>query len=143
MERTMLRSVVAVLAGFGVVVLMVMAGTALAVRLVMGAVDPTAPLALPPAYLALNLAVSALAALLGGYVAGRLAPVGSRTPVLVLAALLLVLGLATMLGAPASGDGQPAWYQWLLLVLGPAGVLLGGRLQQRAAPARPDALPAR
>lgn len=79
------------------------------------------------AYLLLNLAGSAAAAVLAGMVA---ASVG-RTSVAPLALALLLLAL----GAAASGQaaqGQPGWYPVSVTLLGAAGVGLGGYLAPRS-----------
>ena len=136
----MLRSVLAVIAGYVVLAVTVMIGTAAAAAAFGLPVlpDPAAAAPMPgTGYLALNLVVSALGAAAGGWVAAHLArrrPVAHAT---VLAVLLLAAGIA-MLGRPQ--PGQPSWYPTVLLVLGPVGALLGGLLRgTRATPTPPAA----
>jgi hypothetical protein len=125
----MLRSVLAILAGYVVMAVIVMAGTAAAAAAFGLPLAPNAgaPVPTPGAgYLAANLLVSALGAVAGGWVAAHVARRRPLTHAAVLAALLVAAGLAT-LGRPQ--PGQPAWYPPVLLVLGPAGALLGGLLR--------------
>jgi hypothetical protein len=76
----------------------------------------------------LSLAVGLPAAVLGGYVAARL----RRGAAGALAVLIAAMGVVSL---PATGAAAPLWYQLALIVVGPAGVLLGGRLRARRAAA--------
>ncbi len=76
----------------------------------------------------LSLAVGLPAAVLGGYVAARL----RRGAAGALAVLIAAMGVVSLL---ATGAAAPLWYQLALIVVGPAGVLLGGRLRARRAAA--------
>lgn len=124
----MLRSVAAVAAGFALLALGVMIATRMAVGLMLPAPDagPT------PAYLAVNLAYSAAFAVAAGYVTAKVAPSAPRAHALALAGVLLLLGVAAVGGTAAAGapqDNQPVWYPYVMLVLGPAGAILGGMLR--------------
>lgn len=77
--------------------------------------DPTPP------YLALNLAASFLAALLGGGVAATLGD--TLVPAWLLAGLFLLMSAGT-LTHPA--PGQPGWYPAVVALLAVAGALMGG-----------------
>jgi hypothetical protein len=129
----MLRSVGAILAGFVSIMVVVMIGTAIATAaLVPGGIRAAmsaTPGPLPVSYLAVNLLVSFLAAAAGGALAARLAPASSWMHVTVLAALLLLMAVPPALrgGSP----GQPAWYPWVIGLLGVSGVLLGGAIAGR------------
>ena len=131
------RLVVAVLAGLGVTILVVLAGTIAAVKLALSGIDPATlerrlkqGMQFPAAYLSLYLAFAALSSLAGGYVTGRVAHRRGSKAVGVLAALLLLTGVFSL--TEGGGEtGQPSWYPWVLLLLGPAGVLLGGSLASR------------
>jgi hypothetical protein len=116
-----MRSVAAVLAGFVAMAALVMVAT-LAVAALLPTEVGDAPGAL---YLVVNLAYSALAAVVGGWVAARLACAGASRSVLTLALLVGAAGVWSALGAPPQ-VGQPSWYPWALTLLGPAGVLGGG-----------------
>jgi hypothetical protein len=128
------RLMIAVVAGIAVTFLIVIITTFAAVMLVLQGADPAAIAegrVLPPRYLYLGLAFSAIAALLGGYTSGRIArpesPRASTRASLLLAAVLIVLCLLELLDDGAK-PGQPAWYPWALLAIGPLAAVLGGRL---------------
>ncbi len=131
-----LRSVAAIVAGFGFMASTVMAGDLVATALfVPGGLTAAAgggvPAAMPGMYLAANLATSALGALFGGWLAAR---IGARAPFAhasALAALTAVLSAAAAFQAPAGV--QPAWYAVVIGIIGVAGVLLGGKLRAAAA----------
>jgi hypothetical protein len=128
---SLLRSIAAVAAGFALLAIGVMIATNVAVGLML----PTPEAGPTPAYLAVNLAYSAAFAVAGGYVTAKAAPYAPRVHVLALAGLLLLLGLAALVGTAASGatqPQQPAWYPYVVLVLGPAGAILGGYLRAAA-----------
>lgn len=111
-----LKTLGAVLLAFLVVNAIVMAGD-VAMAVLPGAGQQT--------YAVLSLAVGAPAAVLGGYLAARLRR-GAAGGLAVLTAAMAVSLLAT-------GDAAPRWYQLALIVVGPAGALLGGRLRARRA----------
>ena len=122
---TMLRSVGAVGAGLVVTMALVIGLTFLsAIAAGLG------PEATPTAgYLALNLSGSALAGVIGGATAVKLAPHTPHGHVLALAILILLLSLPTLFTPPA--PGQPSWYGAVVSVIGPASVALGGLLASR------------
>jgi hypothetical protein len=135
-----LRSVAAIVAGYGVMSLTVIGGTIIAAALfVPGGVRALAggapPDGLPAAYLAANLATSALGAVLGGWLTARIAFVApfSHAAVLAVFPATLALGSATT-NAPAGPE--PGWYPIVIGVIGVAGVLAGGKLRAAAAAAR-------
>ena len=120
-----MQSFLAVLGGFATMAVLVIITTAIAAQvLIPGGMQatrsPTAPL--PPAYLAANLAASALAAALGGAVTARIAPGHPIYHALALAALMVVMGV---LSARQAGDRQPRWYQLVLLTAMPAVAVAG------------------
>lgn len=113
------RSVVAVVAGLLTALLLMVLGARAA-----AAVSGGAPDAEPTnVHLALGLAATALAAIIAGYIAARIAPRAPFVHAATLAALLLLLAIV---GGRA--PGQPAWYPWALALLGAGGALLGARL---------------
>lgn len=124
----MLRSILAVIAGFMVMVFFVGFGTSIAAGLLIGPVQPGATPQLTLPYLAVNLALSFVAAIIGGWVAGTIA---GREPLIhagALSILVLVMAVVTILisrGTPEAA-AQPKWYQWVVTILGAAGVLIGG-----------------
>ncbi len=126
-DPTLLRSVAAVLAGFCALVIGVMLATRAAVAIMLPdpAASPTS------AYLIVNIAYSAGFAVLAGYLTAKAAPKAPRAHALVLAGVLVFITSATLLGSGGRAPpGQPGWYPWLMLALGPAGVIAGGRLRR-------------
>jgi hypothetical protein len=131
----LLRSVAAIVAGFGFMVSTVMVGGIVTTAL-FGAGDLTAN---PGGagvmfHVAAGLAVSAVGALIGGWLAARIA---ARAPLAHAAALAVLTGvLAAIAGIRAPAGAQPAWYPVVMGIAAVSGVLLGGKL--RAAAAGPD-----
>lgn len=113
------RLILGVVVGFAVVFVTVMVttwGAMGAAGLELGD-EPTG------AYLLLNLAGGLVAAVLGGWVAVRLA--GRRmTAAWLLIGAMLVLTAGSLVGEPA--PGQPDWYPLAVAVVGVTGVALGG-----------------
>jgi hypothetical protein len=131
-----LRSVAAIVAGFGFMASTVMIGTIVGTALFVpgGLEGATAgvPLpALPRAYLAASLVVSAAGALLGGWLAARIASFAPYGHAAVLAALVAILSIGSVASGPV--DPQPGWYPSVIGMIGVVGVLLGGKLRAAAA----------
>jgi hypothetical protein len=127
---SVIRPVLALLAGLGVTVFVVVLGTLVATFAALRGVDPT-HFQPPPAYLAANLTVSAAGALLGGFTTSRLTAGRSFYTVFLLALLLFVSGIAPVVRGSPPAVGQPSWYPLALALLAPAGVLLGGAVERR------------
>ncbi|MGH7523770.1 MAG: hypothetical protein ACREK8_05655 [Gemmatimonadales bacterium] len=121
----MLHSVLAVVAGFLVMAIIVMVGTALAVRFVLhvpiAAMQSPAPV-LSRAYLATNLSTSAIAAVAGGFTAAWIAGHDQLIHGLALAGVMIAMSIVSM--RQAAGR-QPRWYQAILVVLMPV-LAVGG-----------------
>jgi hypothetical protein len=130
-----MRSIIAVVAGFVVVIAVVMAGTAAATELIVpgglfgAATGPRT--ALPAEYFAANLMVSAMGAVLGGWVTARMAPDREMIHVFALTGLIILMSIPGLLGYGPSASTQPDWYKLALPILGVGGVLLGGWLRSR------------
>ncbi len=128
----MLRSILAVVTGY--VMMMVIVGLA---TFVLQAIFPAWFLAgtpPPPAYLALSIAYSLVAAFLGGWLAGRIA----RRKELQHAVGMAVLALAMSL-IPALFYGvqtEPRWLQALPSAAMPLTAIAGGWVRARASQAR-------
>jgi hypothetical protein len=122
----MLRSVLVVVGSFIAMALVVVVTTALSARALLGRGAPGAPPRLTPAYLGVTLGFAALAALLGGWLAAHFAVTAPQSHVYALAALMVVMSLASMRQSIAAG--QPRWYALVLLLLMPLVALLGGHL---------------
>lgn len=121
-----MRAVTGVLAGFLSMLVGVMVATAVAVNAMVPGGVTGAP---TPPYLAVNLLYSFGFAALGGWVAVKVGKTGTMTPAVVLAGIMLLLASVSALSAAAAG--QPAWYAWVLVVLGPGGAMLGGKIALR------------
>ncbi|MDX1624163.1 MAG: hypothetical protein R3199_09290 [Gemmatimonadota bacterium] len=126
----MLRSVVAVVAGFVVITAVVIAFTFALSALLYPGRPMDAPVEPSATWLVLNLVYSLMAALVGGWVAAWIANRSPFAHAVALAVLLAVVTLAGSIGGgePAAPSGGPAWYPYLVALLGILGVLLGGRL---------------
>lgn len=123
----MIRSVLSVVAGLASATLLVVALTWVLVQLMFGGdmtAEPT------PVSLGINLAYSFLAAMVGGWVAARIA---SHKPLLhagIVAAVMVTLASLGD-GNPPEG-GVPEWYGPVVGVIGAVGALLGGYLRVRS-----------
>jgi hypothetical protein len=123
------RSILAVAAGYVGMILVVLAGTAIAtIAFVPGGLAAAArstPVTLPASYLAANLAVSFGGAAAGAWIVCRLARSSKRGHVLAFLGLLAVMGIVSARALPPD-SGQPAWYPWVIPVIGLAGAASGG-----------------
>ena len=111
-----LRSVLAVLAGYFAMAVAVVVFTVACVKaLHLQSGHPT------PGYLVANLVYSLLAAVLGGWVAAKIAGYRPLQHGLALGLLMLI--------HPA--PGQPLWYAWALTLGSPLMAVLGTKVAQR------------
>lgn len=127
------RSVGSVVAGLAAATITVVLMTWVVVQLMLDGDMTAAP---TPAYLGVNLAYSLFAAVLGGWLAARIA---AHRPMLhagLVAAVMLLLALAGDADPPQGG--VPSWYNPVVGVIGATGALLGGLLH-RGQPAGPAA----
>jgi hypothetical protein len=124
------RTLLAVAAGAAVTAGLFHVGVIVALLQVLGL--PLGASGGPPSlgYYVLTLGFAVVAAILGGYVSGRLARPHSRGAVVTLA-LLLAIGALWGFSRPASL--WPAWYPATLALVGAVGTLIGGRLEARRA----------
>ena len=121
----MARKILAVIIGYAVLAILVMAITPVLSKFLLGSATPSEHSPLTGMYLFTNLASGFLAATAGGYVAaliGRGQPAARILGVIVLLAGIL-FGLLTKSGP------QPQWYLLLLPLTGAAGVFVGGWLR--------------
>lgn len=115
------RSFIAVAGGFAAMALLVTVATLVLRSAAPNFVrDDHGP---QPAYMMVNLAYSAFAALLGGYVAAALA---AKNPLIHSLVLALVVLLLSALSALQLRGKQPVLYQIALTALTPIAVLCGG-----------------
>ncbi len=121
-----LRSILAVFAGLVACMATVIVCTLLAVHAMhLKTGHPT------PGYLILNVAYSLAAAVLGGWLAARLAGFKPLHHGLALAMILAILGLLSLVNPSAA---QPYDYQLLMAVLPPFAILAGAWLAARSMP---------
>jgi len=116
----------ALLSGFATMAILVIGVTALLGRI---APDWVGIEGRPrPAYVAVNLGYSFLAAAAGGYVSAWVGSLAPLRTVLALAIIVLVLGAISALQAKGK---QPLWFQIALLTVTPLGVVAGGLVRLR------------
>ena len=132
----MLRSIGAVVAGYISMAAIVIIGTAAASAvLVPGGIasmrtGPTGPV--PGSFLAMNLLVSLAGAMVGGWLAVRLAPTSELNSAYLLAGVTVLMAIVTAAVNGGAARGEPTWYPVMIGILAVAGVLAGGWLQSRA-----------
>ena len=119
---SLLRSIVAVAIGLGFMA----ATTAVWAIVSRGGVSPYA-----------NLGVAGVGAVIGGWLAARVAPRFPYAHAAALAALVGVIALPSLTGP--SQAPQPGWYPAALALVAVLGVLLGGKLRAAAASAERSA----
>lgn len=118
------RSFAALLAGFGTMVLLIALITFALMRRSTAWIGPPGHPA--PAFVAVSMAYSFLAAAAGGFVTAWVALNRPLHTVLTLAIVVLAFGAITALQARGS---RPTWYQIALLVASALGVMAGGLLR--------------
>jgi hypothetical protein len=125
----MMRSILAVLAGYAVMAVLVVISTAAAARVLLGAKGMKHAMKLrpTPAYLAVNLACSCASAALGGFTAAYVAARAPMGHAAALGALMLLMAVLSRL--QNANSNQPVAYGWALVVLLPAFAILGGSLR--------------
>jgi hypothetical protein len=130
-----LQAFLALLAGFAVMLALVLVGAAVMRRWAPQWSDPEQRPA--PAYVVVNLVYSFFAAAAGGFVTAWAAGGNALRDVLGLAIVILVLGAISALQARGGGIDahrkQPVWYQMMLLVISALGAVAGGLLRLRVA----------
>ncbi len=119
-----MRSVVAVIAGYEAMVVIVIvctmiAGPLLASGVISGELDQA-----PVPYLAVNLVYGVVAAAVGGWLAAKIGSHALLAHGIALAAVLVVLSAA--LGFQPQ-PGQPSWYPVTVALLGAIGAIAGAR----------------
>lgn len=130
----MLRSMLAVIAGFaGMTVLVMVGSVAIAAAMIPGGLRgmrdrmQRGEMPLPSARIyATNLVMSLIAAIVGGWITLRLAPSSPTNHLIALSVVVLLMGVVS---AFAPGGAQQArWYKLLIPVVGAAGVMASGML---------------
>ena len=119
-----LRTFLALLAGFLTIAVLVGAVTVLLMRFSPQWVGEQGNLR--PSYIAFNLVYSSLAATAGGYVTALMP---SANPLILVLALAIIVLVLAALSALQSRGKQPVWYQLALVAITPLGVMTGGLLR--------------
>ncbi len=131
----MLKTVIALIAGFAIMTFtIVVAAVVTAMLMEPNRFAPT------PAFLAIGVAYSSLAAAFGGYATAALAPDRPSAHTAVLAVMVMVYSASNYLTPRA---GQEPFHLALLIVLGPAFALAGGKLRVLQQSRREQAEPPR
>ena len=132
-----MRSVAAIAVGLGFMAATVTVGTLVASVLIgVGTADDRPSATAMATYLYVNLAICGIGAILGGWLAARIASFAPYGHAAVMAAIVAVSSITTVTGAPA--PSHPGWYPSALGLVAVLGVLLGGKLRAAAAsPAGP------
>ncbi len=126
----MLRSILSVVVGYLSIAVATMLSTWLLTVAFGLPLQPADPSFRPPTpYVAASLVSGFAIAILGGFVAARIAPRSPRRHALVLAALVLAFGV--MFSLMNRTGPHPGWYLLLLPIVGFLGVVLGGRMGER------------
>lgn len=138
----MLRSIMAVVAGFSTMAVVVMVGSiAIVAAFVPGGLkalramrDGTgATMPVPtPRYLVMNIVLSLVAAILGGWITARIASRAVNGHLIALCIVILLMGVVSAFGSGSGSNVQPAWYKYVIPVVGIAGVALSGMLTRSA-----------
>ena len=129
-----LRSIAAIAVGLGFMAATARTGTLVASGLIGGGPGAGNPSPMTTAtYLYVNLAICGIGAILGGWLAARVASFAPYGHAAVMAAVVAVLSITTVTGAPA--PSYPGWYPSALGFVAVLGVLLGGKLRAAAASA--------
>lgn len=122
----MFKSTLVVLAGFGTMTVLTLILFAALARLAPSQFAPEPPAAPGTGWILAILLGGLLAAIAGGWLTGRLAPAPMWGHVAGLAAVVLAMGVLTMIFE--NDHPGPMWYRLALPVVGTGGVFLGGRL---------------
>ena len=84
-----------------------------------------------PAYMTANLAYSAVAAILGGFITAWIAGYRELRHASVLGMLMIMMSFVSM---RMQGEQQPGWYEVVIGGVGPIAALLGAALRMLAKP---------
>ena len=127
----MLRSVLSVIAGFAAIMLLVMPATILSARIMLGTRSRADMMTMTPtpAYMTVNLAFSALFAIVAGYLTAWIAGRSPMAHAAALAAVMFVMGIVSFRQNLKMKTSQGRSYSGTLVVLGPVCALIGGWLR--------------
>jgi hypothetical protein len=126
----LVRSLVAIIVGLGFMAATTTVGTLVASvafgETREGISFPTPP----PGYFYVSLIVLGMGAVVGGWLAARLASFAPYGHAAAMAAIVAVLSIEVATGAPT--PGQPGWYPSAIGLVAVVGILLGGKLRAAA-----------
>ena len=123
----MLRSVLAVIAGYLAMMVAVTTFFSFMVYVVLGGLPSDPKQFSPPAWLyVVELATTPIVAGVGGYVCAWIAKRRVMRHVFALGGVMLVMTIVSTVGAPAS---DPWWHMPAIGILGAIGAILGGRVR--------------
>lgn len=127
----MWRSVAAVAVGFVVMAVLVLITTVVSVVVMEGRLNPGFVPKPTTAFIAVNLAFSLLAAVVGGWTCVKIAKVNPIAHIVAL--VVVVIGMAVLTARMPQPDEsrQPPWYPYAVTALGVAGVCVGGAIGGR------------
>jgi hypothetical protein len=133
-----LRSIAAVMAGFGFMVATSTVGRILATALFvpggLAGASAATPASFPVSYLAAELLMKAFGSIVAGWLAARIAAVKPFAHAIALATVVAAVSIVTAVAANVE-NALPRWYGPLIDVIYVGGVLLGGSLRAAAAQA--------
>lgn len=129
MLMRVMRSVAAIIAGLGFMAATVTVGTMVAGS-VLGAGDGKPSALAVSTSLYANLVICGVGAVLGGWLAARVASYAPYGHASAMAAIVAVLSISTAAGEPA--PAYPGWYPSALGIVAVLGILLGGKLRAAA-----------
>ena len=124
-----MRSVAAIAVGLGFMAATVTVGTLIASALIGGGTPADGKSFATELYV--TLVICGIGAILGGWLAARIASFAPYGHAAVMAAIVAVLSITTVTGAPA--PAHPGWYPSAFGLVAVLGVLLGGKLRAAAA----------
>jgi MFS family permease len=125
----MIRSVAAIGAGLGFMAATVTVGTLVASSVLRDGGGGPSAMAVAT-FLYANLVICGVGAVLGGWLAARIASYAPYGHASAMAAVVAVLSISTATGVPA--PAYPSWYPSALGLVAVLGILLGGKLRAAA-----------
>ena len=125
-----IRSIAAIVAGLGFMSATTTVGTLLASVMFGDSQDGISVPASPVGYFYVSLVVLGIGAVIGGWLAARIATFAPYGHAAAMAAIVAVLSIEVATGPPS--PGQPGWYPSAIGLVSVVGILLGGKLRAAA-----------
>jgi hypothetical protein len=127
-----IRSIAAIVVGLGFMSATTTVGTLVASVMFGDSQKGISVPASPVGYFYVSLVVLGVGALIGGWLAARIASFAPYGHAAAMAAIVAVLSIQLATGPPS--PGQPGWYPSALGLVSVVGILLGGKLRAAAGP---------